>query len=274
MAIGNPLICDTHLHSFDVHKPYNDATYVPPRLDIRHYSEWVRTWGVRRAVLVHASVDGDNCDHLLACLQSHVGLDLRGVVGVQTSDVDLRYLHDAGVRAIRIQDRSRLGVQQIQQLAEQARLASETQWHLEINTEPGRFDVLRSALESMPASVDLVLDHIGHLRPDDAAGRASLFRLMETGRVWVKLSLTRIFSHRLNDDYSPLQELVAALVQRFPLQCVWGSDWPHVMTEEPVPSLPKMLDFMRETLTSSQFHAVMWTNPQKLYDFPPVPATT
>src|SRR3546814_16808097 len=62
--------------------------------------------------------------------------------------------------------------------------------------------------------------------PSHPADIERLCRLLDSGRVWIKTSLTRIT--RRPGDYLDLSGIAAKLASNFPEQCVWGRDWPHV----------------------------------------------
>lgn len=256
---------DCHLHVFRKTKSYAQASYVPPALDIHDFAHEAKRHGITHAVLVHASVDGDDVSEVLAALQTDTPLQLCAVLGVQSCARDVQRLHALGVRAIRLQDRSRLGASQLALLSDQAALAAQVNWHLELNTIPASFAYLRAALPNLPRGLRLVLDHVGHVHPDRREEQQQLFQLMDSGQVMVKLSLTRLLAYNLNNRYECLTSWVQALVSRFPDQCVWGSDWPHVMTDGPRPEIAEMLAYLRETLSADEWHRCMQTNPAALY---------
>ena len=260
-----PALWDCHLHVFRKTKSYADASYVPPAKDIHDFQQEAERHGITHAVLVHASVDQEDVSEILATLQANTALHLRAVLGVQSGAQDLHRLNALGVRAIRLQDRSRLGASQLPLVTEQAALAAEANWHLELNTVPASFDFLRNALPALPSGLRLVLDHVGHVHPDRPDELRDLLRLMDSGQVLVKLSLTRLLGHNLNNRYECLDALVQALVTRFPDQCVWGSDWPHVLTAGDTPEIGAMLSYLRETISADQWHRCMQTNPAALY---------
>ena len=111
----------------------------------------------------------------------------------------------------------------------------------------------------------LVLDHFGHTGPASSAHEVNLCRLLDSGRVWVKLSPTRV--SKRPELYDDLAGLVSRLVEGWPDRCLWGSDWPHVMTPPPVPRLAPMLDLLRQVLPESRLRAVLQDNPAALYRF-------
>ena len=259
------MICDCHIHSFSKVPEPTRGAYAPPPVDITDYAQEATPFGIRRAVIIQASVDGTDNSRLVGTLGQKTDLALRGVANVDPGNADLQALHSAGVRAIRMQDRARLGKSELDKLQDLARCASSVGWHLELNTEPASLDEISRQLAHLPETVQLVLDHIAHIdpaRPDDFF---RLRRLMDSGRVWVKLSPTRV-SHEIG-RYDDLTSIVEQIAQDYPAQCIWGSDWPHVMTQSPLPEIPPMLDLLRRAMSAEQFHACTWLNPERLYGF-------
>lgn len=255
------MITDCHLHSFAKTPVPQTGTYVPPARDIRDYMEEAAPLGVRRAVLVQASVDGTDNSRMVEVLGTKGPVALRGVAMIDAA-ADLLTLHAAGVRAARIQDRARLGDSALGQLPTLAQKVAEVGWHIELNTEPRSFDQIAGMLTDLPASLRLILDHIGHVDPK---APDALFRLLDTGRIWVKLSPTRISTDI--GRYADLSVLVERIGTGFPDQILWGSDWPHVMTPEPVPEIPPMLGLCHDAFSTETFRCCMWDNPQRLYGF-------
>ena len=127
------MITDCHLHSFANEAAPKTGAYVPPARDVHDYMEEAAPLGVRRAVVVQASVDGTDNSRLV------------------------EVLHAKGPVA----------------------------WHIELNTEPRSFGRIAALVPDLPEGVRLILDHIGHVDP---AAPGPILRLMETGRVWAKLS--------------------------------------------------------------------------------------
>lgn len=255
------MITDCHLHSFSRTPAPQSGAYLPPPKDIADYMEEAAPHGVRRAVIVQASVDGTDNSRLKQSLSIEGPVLLRGV-GMVDCDTDLPDLYAAGVRATRVQDRARLGDSALETLPDIAIRVAEVGWHIELNTEPRSFGRIVQMLPDLPEHTLLILDHMGHVLPTDPD---PLFRLMETGRVWTNLSPTRVSCDI--GRYADLSDLVAGIGARFPEQIIWGSDWPHVMTPEPVPTIPPMLDLCRATLSTDVFQRCMWDNPERLYGF-------
>ena len=98
--------CDCHAHVFGPQSrfPYlPDASYIPPDASPEDYARMLRTIGCERAALVQPSVYGSDNSAMIAAMRSGV-FPFRGVavVSEDITDRELRELHDAGVRAVRI----------------------------------------------------------------------------------------------------------------------------------------------------------------------------
>ena len=126
---------------------------------------------------------------------------------------------------------------------------------------------LEAGAKALP--VDLVFDHIGW--PDvpagpDEPGFQRLLRLLDTGRVWVKLSALYRFSKSPFNDTDPL---VAALVKANPDRCLWGSDWPHLMlADATMPTAGALLDTFHRVVTSLEDRQkILVTNAQNLFNY-------
>lgn len=258
------MITDCHIHSFSRRAaggaPQTGA-YVPPARDVADFMDEAAPHGVRRAVVVQASVDGTDNSRLVETLGAEGPVALRGVAMID-DDADLAALQAAGVRATRIQDRARLGASALDQLPVLAARVAEVGWHIELNSEPRSFERIAGMAAALPQGMRLILDHVGHVDP---AAPEPVLRLLDNERVWVKLSPTRIS----NDigRYGDLVAMIERIGAAFPEQIIWGSDWPHVMTPDPVPEIPPMLALCREALSTDSFRRCMWDNPERLYGF-------
>ncbi|RDL44487.1 2-pyrone-4,6-dicarboxylate hydrolase [Marinomonas piezotolerans] len=265
MSKSDFILCDSHMHVFSRHEVIQSSKYVAPAKDLSDFITEATTKDIGRAVVIQASIDGTDNSRLLDTLLHQDELMLRGVAMIDEHSVGLEELANAGVRALRIQDRSRLGINDLERLPELAAKGAEVDWHVEINTEPARYERLRCLLSKLPEGQSVVLDHFGHCDPSDLEQRNQLCRLLDTGRVWIKLAPTRV-SQKVG-SYADLTDIVESLAGRYTERCLWGSDWPHVMTSEPLPKTIDMLSFYKNVLTTKQFIACFSGNPATLYRF-------
>ncbi|MFC0338879.1 D-galactarolactone isomerase [Kushneria avicenniae] len=261
--------CDCHIHVFDHDKAYADARYQPPHKNIDDFISEAAVASIRRAVLIQASIDGTDNHYLIDTLRqaqtAQSPLELRGVVMIDAHTPDLESMAMAGVQGIRVQDRTRLGQHDLKGLPQLAARAANVDWHVELNTEPERYNALEALLPALPEGQSIVLDHFGHVTPGHPEQLAGLYHLLDTGRIWIKLAPTRVSRHV--GRYDDLGELTRQLAERYTERCLWGSDWPHVMTAAPLPESTDMLGFLERTLSKAQRQACLHDNPTRLYRF-------
>ncbi len=224
--------CDTHFHVFEpgyAHVP--DPLYTFPDGTLEQYLQLVRTLGLERTVLVQPTYYGTDTSLLLDVLRK-VGPSCRGVARVadDVTDADLDVLHEAGVRALRLDLFALAGRptgEIVEHVQRSARRAAARGWHLQFYS-PGT--VVRDLLPFL-ADFDhtFVIDHMGYMLEADGLGDADTARLLDVlaqGRCWIKLS----GAYRIAKDkpLSHVAPLGRALVQTRPDRLLWGSDWPHL----------------------------------------------
>ena len=141
-------------------------------------------------------------------------------------------------------------------------------WHVQFLLDIESFPDLDRTLSGFPTEV--VIDHMG--RPDpaagiDAPGFRSLLRFLEGGRGWAKLSAPYRTS-RTGYPYADIAPFAQALVRAAPERLLWGTDWPHVMLDPPVPNtgdLAALLpNWVPEAATRKR---ILVDNPARLYGF-------
>lgn len=249
--------------------------YTPPDCVAADYRGMLAAVGVTRAVLVQPSIYGsDNrllVDTLLAADPAH----WRGVAVLagDESDAELAHLHQAGVRAARINlvDRAerdtRLPLASLHALA--ARIAA-LGWHLELLAHVDEHGAELQALGDLP--VPVVFGQLGCLglgHGIEGPGFAALLALMHAGRAWAKLT----GPYRLTRDalpYPAVDDMAAALRETAPQRLVWGSDWPHVMLRGSMPNDADLVDLLARWLPDAALRQqVLVDNPLALYDLVP-----
>lgn len=115
-----------------------------------------------------------------------------------------------------------------------------------------------------------MIDHMG--RPNtgggiDAPGFQSLIRLLKSGRGWSKLSAP----YRTSTQSLPYVDIVPyarALVAAAPDRLVWGTDWPHVFVDPPVPNTGDLTDLLTTWVPDEAVRKrILVDNPARLYGF-------
>ncbi|GAA3713899.1 amidohydrolase family protein [Nonomuraea antimicrobica] len=219
-----PLSCDSHFHVFEPGYPHvPDPLYTFPDGTLEQYLRLADWLGIERMVLVQPTFYGTDNSLLLDVLRK-AGPRCRGVARIDdsASEAELDRLHDAGVRAIRLDLFARARwpmaelVAYIRAMAGRARPRG---WHLQFYT-PGA--VVRTLLPFL-AELDhpFVIDHMGYGMDLDG-----LLLLLAGGHCHLKLS----GPYRLVKDgpVAGVEPLVRALVEARPDRLLWGSDWPHL----------------------------------------------
>lgn len=266
-----PGACDSHTHviaaNAHAYPMVPQRGYTPPPAPWGALQQHLHRHGYSRAVLVQVSVYGTDNRLLLRTLHRHPQ-QLRGVVALHphTPTAHLHSLHAAGVRGVRVNlvHPGGPGLTQLTQLA--PRLAT-LGWHAELLLDIRHLPALTPTLARLP--LPLVFAHLGHapasLGPQNPAFQRFL-AFCHQHDSWIKLSAP----YRLADTppYHHSHALARALLQERPHRLVWGTDWPHVATSQPVAadSLATLVDEWLPTEALRQ--TVLVDNPARLYDFP------
>lgn len=273
--IAPPGACDCHMHVFaDRFAAPNDARPRPPQASVAMYREVQAALGLQRVVVVQSNFYGSDNRGMLEALTAY-GAEARGVV-VVTPDVDdaeLQRLTDLGVRGVRFHMLPG-GTLQWEHLDAVVARVQPFGWHVQVQFNGWELPQHEQQLRGLP--LDIVVDHIGkYLEPapptvDDPAF-ASLLRLLDGGRCWVKLSAPYESSRRSAPAYGDVAPLARALVQSHPERCVWASNWPHP-GRVPTPSNAVMLDqLLNWADDDATRRRILVDNPASLYGFPPSP---
>ncbi len=273
--IAPPGACDCHMHVFaDRFAAPDDARPRPPQASVAMYREVQAALGLQRVVVVQSNFYGSDNRGMLEALTAY-GAEARGVV-VVTPDVDdaeLQRLTDLGVRGVRFHMLPG-GTLQWEHLDAVVARVQPFGWHVQVQFNGWELPQHEQQLRRLP--LDIVIDHIGkYLEPapptvDDPAF-ASLLRLLDGGRCWVKLSAPYESSRRSAPAYDDVAPLARALVQSHPERCVWASNWPHP-GRVPTPSNAVMLDqLLNWADDDATRRRILVDNPASLYGFPPSP---
>lgn len=280
------LACDCHTHVFGPAGQFPfaaDRQYTPGDATVAELLALQAHLGLERVVIVHPSPYGaDNACTVDALRQ--LGDRARGVavIDAATSDAELRDMHAAGVRGVRL-NLETTGVSDPLLAAEQLRWASARVaplgWHLQMYTQLSVVVSLQDQIAALP--IPLVVDHFCRAPAAlgvDQPGFDVLLNLVRAGKVWVKLSAP----HRISNlpDCEDAKPLVQALVAANPDRMLWGSDWPHPGAK---PGKPRRVDEIESfnpindgralnrlnewVGDAATLHKLLVTNPQMLYDF-------
>lgn len=237
------LACDCHTHVFGPADRYPYAPkrkYTPPDATLADLQALHRHLGIERVVIVQPSPYASDNSATLDALR---GLEGRGravaVIDEHTSDDELRRMHEAGVRGIRLNLETE-GISDAAHARRQLQWAAgrvgPLGWHVQIFTNPA---VLAQAGDTIAGlGVPVVVDHFGRTSIDRASTQAGgarpdrsrpgldiLLELLRSGAAWVKLSAP----YRLSGgpDSPQVRELAQTMIEANPERMLWGTDWPH-----------------------------------------------
>ncbi len=247
--------CDTHMH-----------IYGTPGRSHQDYLALRNRLGITRSVYVQPSVFSTDNTLLLECLVSD-GNDARGVAVIdpEADDSELDRLDQAGIRGVRFHDVV-AGCLSYEVLESVAARIVDWGWHVIIQSEGERLADLAPRLARLP--VPVVVDHMGRIPLDGGIAHPayiSLLHLLETGRVWVKLSAP----YHVTREYGRLADRGRGLVNAAPERMLWASNWPHPsVSNKDRPDEATLLDILFDWAeTDAILHRILVDNPADLYGF-------
>ena len=252
---------DTHFHVFHAGSAIEGARYIPQYSAL--LSDWMhqaQSVGISRGVWVQPSFLGTDNRLMVKALEAYPDR-LRGiaVVNPQASADELKALHKAGVRGIRLNLASTS--HDIPQWTYADTLWAALRhlgWHVEIHTDQGR---LPYVLSQLPSDLPIVVDHMSKPMAASSAD-PSLRTLVERSKhrpVYVKLS----GAYRLGNE-NALSVASMLLNELGPDSLLWGSDWPCTNHEQFADFETLMLQ-ANEWIGAEYLERVMALNPHHLY---------
>lgn len=268
--------CDCHIHVYHHRVPaVPGARLVPPDASLEDYRLIQTRMGTSRAVVVTPSTYGTDNRLMLEAISS-LGPAGRGiaVISGQEPDDQLQWMHDQGVRGIRVN--LSLGVTHGAEAVEHlAHRIAPLGWHVQLLAPVDLLLALAPVLRHLP--VPLVLDHFARISPGHRAQPAAheLVRdLLQHHPVWIKLSGGYLVSRSATTEDPALDDLARSFIDAAPDRVVWGSDWPHASASaghQPMPDDASQIEqLVRWAGHPHQLERILVTNPERLYGFAPV----
>ena len=136
---------------------------------------------------------------------------------------------------------------------------------------PHGTDIVEYADKLLALKNPIVLDHFASIPAAggvDQPAMKAVLRMLDTGRVWLKLSGPMRCTTE-NMPYPSVTPLARALVAHAPERMVWGSDWPHVNLDgREMPNDGDLLDLLAEWVPDAAVrNRILAQNANKLYGF-------
>jgi D-galactarolactone isomerase len=264
---------DTHMHFYDTAERYPvapTAAFLPPPARVADYREVQRRLRLERVVVVQPSAYGTDNRCTMGAV-AELGDAARAVVVVDrtVSDAELERLTRAGARGIRFH-MLKGGVLPWDILEEMAARVHPFGWHVQLQCNGRELPAREPMLRRLPGG--LVIDHVGRFMdpvPLDHPAFTCLLGLLETGRVWVKLSAPYESSRSGPLAYEDVSALAQALVRAAPERMLWASNWPHPGQSDPrVRDEALLLDLLIEWAPEEAMRRrILVDNPAALYGF-------
>jgi len=268
-----PGSCDCQVHvlgPIDRYPTRPGAAYVPDAEANADAAERMhRALGLERGVFVQATAYGTDNRIVVDALKGRP--NYRGIVIMDdnTTDRDLRAMHEAGVRGARFNFWKQLKIVPSAASFERsiARIA-ELGWHARVHAVGEEWFELK-ALLSKP-KIPMVIDHMGH--PDVKGGvdhpTMRLLRdMLKRENWWVMISnADRVTAQaKVWDDVAPMAR---SFIEAAPDRAIWCTDWPHVMYTKPMPNDAELLEFLYLVAPDvAMRRKILADNPMRLHGF-------
>ncbi len=246
------------------------AIATPPEAPVSAYLAVRQRLGIARTVVVQPSAYGtDNTCTLMA--MAAMGPSARGIAVVDStaSDGELARLTEAGIRGIRFL-MLKGGALPWEILDTMAARVMAFGWHVQLQMDGRLLPEREATLRRLPGT--LVIDHVGKFLepvPSDHPSFRCLLRLVESGRVWVKLSAPYEVSRSGPPFYDDVGALAKVLVKAAPERMVWATNWPHPSApKNTTPDDAQLLDVLLDWAPDEGVRRrILVENPAILYGF-------
>ncbi|PLC48228.1 amidohydrolase [Pollutimonas subterranea] len=264
--------CDCHIHVYDLERyPIAQASPVsPPAASWQTYLSQRNALGISHSIIVQAMGYGFDNRCTLEALAASEGT-AKAVIAMRPDapEQELAELDAAGVVGVRFMMVPNNGnIMTWDMLNPVAARISDFGWNINLQVDGRNLLEYESLLLAQPCTI--VIDHIGKFLepvPTCHPGFQSLCRLLDTGRVWVKLSAAYETSKVGSPNYEDVGVLASALAHNYPDRCLWASNWPHpgqTLRPDDV-GLVRLLD--RWAPSVEVRNRILSANPTELYRF-------
>lgn len=269
-----PLACDSHVHVFGPRPrfPYAPGLKQTPKDAPKEalYALHERL-GIERCIVVQSAVHGYDNSAAEDAIEHGQGRYLGiALVAPDVPAAELSRLAKAGFRGVRFNFMKHLVGADIGSVVALTPRLADLGMHLQVHFESSLVHELGPELSR--SAVPVVIDHMGRvdarLGPDHGDFQA-LMRLLDDARFRVKVSgIDRVDAHAAPDErYHHGEALARLLVERFPDQVLWGTDWPHP-NHTHIPDDGALVDALaRIAADEESLHKLLVRNPQALYRF-------
>ena len=244
---------------------------LPGSHEYRRVMDWL---GIDRVVITQGNAHQADNANLVASL-AEMGDVARGVAVIsrETSEAELKRLHEAGVRGARIMDLPG-GAVGLGGLPAVDDLAHAMGWCIAVQFDGSHILDHMDLLEGLKSR--FIVDHHGKFFAGvtpDSPQVAAVKRLIDRGNCWFKFAGCYESSKSGGPDYADIAAVARDMAAHAPERIVWGTNWPHNMakTTEDYPDDAALVDTVLSWVSDeADRKRILVDNPQELFDFPPV----
>jgi predicted TIM-barrel fold metal-dependent hydrolase len=268
-----PGACDSHIHIYDVRFPM-----AWPKLravtdaSVAAYKLLQQRNGTSRVIVVQPAAYGTDNSVTVDAIEQLGMANARGIAVLHpsVSDERIKSLHEGGIRGLRFsQHEPRTAITSPDMIEPLARRIADLGWNVQLHLRGDQIVEMADLLAGLPGKI--VLDHMARLSQPEGTRHAAFAivqRLLDTGRVWVKLSGPYLDTKIGAPRYADIKPVARAFVEHAPERCVWGSDWPHPTEPHTKPDDAILFDLLMDwALDEPTRHRILVTNPAALYGF-------
>jgi D-galactarolactone isomerase len=261
------LACDCHMHIWDPRFPLGSA-HTPTRdATVADYLRVRERLGLGRVVVVQSTAYGTDNECTLDAIRQMAD-SARGVaiVAPDVADGELARLTAAGIRGLRyVMFAGRLLTWDTMPVM--APRIARFGWNINLQLRGEELAEREALLAGL--ACDVVIDHIGRFTaPFDGntPGVRALYRLLDSGRCWVKLSAPDHGSQSGPPHYEDNGVLARELVRRWPERLLFATNWPHPSVKGEAPDDLELMRLLWEWVPDAATRRrILVDNPAELY---------
>jgi D-galactarolactone isomerase len=259
---------DTKVHIYD--PTYRTgAAVAEPNATLADYKAEMARLGLVRAVIVQPRVYGTDNSCMLAAVAA-LGPAARGIaiLDEKADSRQLELLTAQGIVGLHCCLSDRSGQTELDHVRRMAPRVAAHGWHLDLQCDGVGLAEQLDLIATLPGRLAIgnMSEFLSTQMPDSPEVTA-LLRLLENGRVWVKLSAPYDVDRGENRDFSGMGATARTLLREAPGQCLWASNWPH-LGRAPRPDDAPFLDLVKEWASDATTRRrVLSDNPELLYGF-------
>jgi D-galactarolactone isomerase len=268
-----PGACDSHIHIYDTRFPM-----AWPKLravtdaSVAEYKLLQQRNGTSRVIVVQPAAYGTDNSVTVDAVEQLGMANARGIAVLHpsVSDERIKVLHDGGIRGLRFsQHEPRTAITSADMIEPLAVRIADLGWNVQLHLRGDQIVEMADLLARLPGKI--VLDHMARLSQPEGTRHAAfgiVQKLLDTGRVWVKLSGPYLDTKIGAPRYTDMRPVARAFVAHAPERCVWGSDWPHPTEPHTKPDDAILFDLLTDwALDEPTRHRILVANPAALYGF-------